>query len=160
MKRKVIISMIAVMLLLPFSLKAQSPVDGADFGVVVSKDSSPAFGYAISNTFDVQSVGGPLFQFLRASLLYSERSWGPAPEMYVARVFTGREVHYRAAYIALGAGTWAFLVSDGSDHAQVAFSLSGGLRAGPLDLHIGGEVVSFDGPDLYYLSAGLVIVGL
>ncbi len=160
MKLQRLIIILAVLLVLPLSINAQPPVDGVDFGMIVSSDAKPAFGYAISNTFDVTPVGGPLFEFIKAGVLYSDRGWFGAQETYVARAFTGREVHYGMGYASVGGGTWAFLVSDGSDHAKFALCASIGIRAGPLDCHLGGEVVSFDGPDLYYLSAGLVIIGL
>ena len=138
----------------------QSPVDGADFGVIVSKDSGPEFAYAIGNSFDVQKIGGSLFHFIKASVLYSDRDWPGASETYVVRVITGREAHWKKAYVSLGAGPWTFINTDGGDHAQLAFAVSLGYRTGPLDAHVGGEIVSFQGSDIYYLSAGLVIAGL
>lgn len=160
MEFKRLMLFLAVLLLLPFSLKAQSPVDAGDFGVLVSQDSKPEFAYAIGTSYDVKKIGGPLFQFVSASILYSDRNWSAASETYVLRTITGREAHWKKAYAALGAGPWLFINTEGSDFAKLAFSLSLGYRTGPFDVHIGGQVVDFDGPNLHFLSAGIVIAGL
>lgn len=157
--KRIVLVLILLALPLHFAV-GQSPVDGADFGVIVSKDSRPAFAYAIGNSFDVQKIGGSLFHFIKASVLYSDRAWPAASETYVLRAITGREAHWKKAYVSLGAGPWTFINTNGGDHAQLAFALSLGFRTGPLDAHLGGEIVSFQGADVYYLSAGLVIAGL
>ena len=151
---------VAVLLALPFGLKAQVPIDGAHFGVIVSDGDGPTLAWGVRNSFSIEKIGGELFHFVEASFLRSKRGFRSQPELYVARLFTGREVHWKKSYISLATGTWAFINTTGADHARMALASAIGYRTGPLDLHLGGELVSIDGPDLYYLSVGLVIGGL
>jgi hypothetical protein len=133
------------------------PPVAAEFGVLVSQNAQPAFAYAVNSHIGVRKLVGPLVHKLEFSALYSDRGWDKAEELYVVRASAVREIHWKKAYLGLGAGTWAFMNSDGEDLARASWKTEIGYRTGGLDAKLGGEIVSFEGPDLYFLYAGLAI---
>jgi hypothetical protein len=131
---------------------------GLDFGVLLSKDAAPEFGYAVHSDFSIESLLGPVIDKMEVSALYADRDWGDeATEVYAMRAFALKDYAFGKFFAAIGAGTWAFANTSGADFAHSAVTAEGGYRLGSFQFHVGGDIVSRDGPDMYYPHIGASI---
>lgn len=154
---KTILCTVTFAMLLFTGVSAQTPPVAAEFGVLVSADDHPAFAYAVNSHIEVSKLVGPLVHKLEFSALYSDRGWDKGRELYVLRASAVREIHWKKAYLGLGAGTWAFMNTDGDDMAYTSWKTEIGYRTGGLDAKLGADIVSLEGPNLHFLYAGLAI---
>jgi hypothetical protein len=155
LKLKLISSTILVMLLLPFSLKAQEPNShfGGQFGQLISADSRPTKLYAGSGTFAVDRLPDPfrtilgMFDEGEVSLMYSgDGSSLGVQELYGAR-FVGEQdlTIWSGLYATGGFGAWAFANTAGGDFAEFSATFQAGFMAGDWDIHIGADWIHQDG---------------
>ncbi len=149
MKLKHLIISVAVLLLLPFALKAQAPNShfGGQFGQLISADSPPTKLYAGSGTFAIERLPEPfktmlgMFDEGEVSLIYSgDGSSLGVQELYGVR-FVGEQdfTVWGGLYATSGAGAWAFANTAGGDFAEFAATFQFGFQAGNWDLHLGAD---------------------
>lgn len=146
-----------VAILLPYNITFAAPPVGADYGVLMSSDGHPEFAYSIATDISVKKFLWPVVEYVEAGVLYSDRPWKETTETYVLRSFAVRTVKVGEFSIGLGAGFWNYVNTAGSDFSQKAIKTQIEYDVGPLNAHLGGDIVHFDGPDQYYVYGGLVI---
>lgn len=153
-----------VLLLLTVSAMAQTPpsqVDnkiwGGSYGVLMEKGSAPCFAYTVTAVLNLYDLGGPLIQKIEMSAMYADRQWEKSTEIYALRTVGVKEFHFGDAYFGPSLGGYTFINSSGSDmfYTSVGFEL--GYRTKPLDIRIGGDVITREGADLYYPYIGLLV---
>lgn len=135
----------------------QAQTVGADFGMMIAKGAHPSLGYAVTQTFSVEPVGGQIFKTFSISAIYSDFAIQPTQEAYAVRTFLGRDFQYKAVYAGVAAGGWVFVNSDGGDFAATAAQLRFGVRVAQFDAHLGSDVVSREGDDVFFPHCGIVI---
>lgn len=151
------ITVILVALLACVSATQAQNFVGADFGTLISKGAHPALGYAVTQQYSIEPLGGQIFKTMSVSALYSDFDVQPVQEVYAVRTFIGRDFQYMSVYAGIGAGGWMFVNSEGGDFASTAAQLKFGLRVKGFDFHLGGDVVSHEGPDIFFPHCGIVI---
>jgi len=137
---------------------AQQPQAGLDFGVLLSKDGSPEFGYAIYKDFSLKGILGPAFDKVTVSGLYSDREWAKARETYAVRSFAGKDFQFGGFFISVAGGGWYVPNTNGGDDLYKAAHFDSGYRFGSyVEVHGFGDIVNRAGPDLYFTGIGVVV---
>jgi hypothetical protein len=151
---KTIILIIATLLMVvPVSAQTM----GVDFGMLISKGSQPSPGYAIISQFSIDPLGGQIFKTVQVSVLYSDYNIAPVNEVYAVRSFAGRQFQYKAAYAGVAVGGYVFANTQGSDFTATAAQVTMGFRLTGFDIHIGGDIISRKGDDIFYPYGGIKI---
>ena len=154
-----IICILAIFCIVP---QVNAEVWGSDFGVFVTETERPAFAYTITSKFSAEPVFGQIVQKIEVSACYSDRDLGETSETYALRAFGTRAFVYSyrpdyRIYVGIGPGVWTFFNTDGADKASTAFKGEVGWQYRTLDIHLAGDIIALEGPDLYYLYGGLVM---
>ena len=154
---------IGIVLLLAVSVAAQTPAEnkiwGGTYGVLLARGEHPEFAYTVTAVLNLYDLGGPLIQKIEMSAMYSDRQWEKSTEIYALRTVGVKEFHFGDAYFGPSIGGYTFINTNGSDMFYTSAGFELGYRTKPVDIRIGGDVITRDGADLYYPYIG-VLVGL
>lgn len=144
-------TILAILCLLPFGLKAQENPTGAEFGMLMG-DFKPVFIYGAGTDIALPAFLGPLIENGSATAFYSDVTWAEgAEEMYAVRVLAEHDVQiWGKLTLESGFGPWYFFNTAGGDIGRWGTMLGISFDTGPLEIRLVADQISVkNGPDMY-----------
>lgn len=159
MKISRMFAVIAVVILMPFTVNAVEVQFAGGFGLLLQDGKSSELAFSVDGTTPWWTIDGNRHTMsAEATFTYADR------EIYLARAYP---VYYQRPLatiggiplnIGMGIGGYTEIVSGGTDLQGEAMIMTLGVQTWKVDVTIGGEVLKYDGPDLYCVGLELKLM--
>jgi hypothetical protein len=156
--KKLIILLAAILILLPLRVDAFDAVGSGGIGWLQQNGTTSELGYHVGFGVPIVSKSEAGYKLItQTDYLYS----GYSDNIRALRIYL---INKKAVitrpdygfYVALGAGSWAFL-TDEESQSLGAFMATIGGNWKFIEVKLSAEVVQLVGPDLFYPNIGVVI---